>query len=189
MIKGLEPPTHIHTTHTHTHTHSVQSFFGLGQSAEIDIHLLEVEKRKKVDVKNEEGKKEKLPLYFDGETVSGKVSHSTPCTPLHPPLLAHTHSLLIPTISHLLTPRTPFLLPTPSTLPSSRPSPSSHPPFLPPLPSSQVQINLKGKKLEHHGIRVEFIGQIEMFYDRGNHHDFLSLVRQLDPPGGALCHN
>ena len=22
-----------------------------------------------------------------------------------------------------------------------------------------------------------------MFYDRGNHHDFLSLVRQLDPPG------
>lgn len=51
------------------------------------------------------------------------------------------------------------------------------PPFL------QVQINLKGKKLEHHGIRVEFVGQIEMFYDRGNHHDFLSLVRQLDPPG------
>ena len=23
----------------------------------------------------------------------------------------------------------------------------------------------------------------EMFYDRGNHHDFLSLVRQLSPPG------
>ena len=41
--------------------------------------------------------------------------------------------------------------------------------------------SLKGKKLEHHGIRVEFVGQIEMFYDRGNHHDFLSLVRQLDP--------
>ena len=37
--------------------------------------------------------------------------------------------------------------------------------------------------MEHHGIRVEFVGQIEMFYDRGNHHDFLSLVRQLDPPG------
>lgn len=46
-----------------------------------------------------------------------------------------------------------------------------------------MQINIKGKKLEHHGIRVEFVGQIEMFYDRGNHHDFLSLVRQLDPPG------
>lgn len=47
----------------------------------------------------------------------------------------------------------------------------------------QVTVALKGKKLEHHGIRVEFVGQIEMFYDRGNHHDFLSLVRQLDPPG------
>ena len=26
-----------------------------------------------MDVKNEEGKKEKLPLYLDGESVSGKV--------------------------------------------------------------------------------------------------------------------
>lgn len=94
------------------------SFFGLGQSAEITIELDDVEKRKKVDVKNEDGKKEKLPLYLDGETVTGTVS-----------------------------------------------------------------VALKGKKLEHHGIRVEFVGQIEMFYDRGNHHDFLSLVRQLDPPG------
>ena len=50
-------------------------------------------------------------------------------------------------------------------------------------PPPQVEVKLKGKKLEHHGIRVEFVGQIEMFYDRGNHHDFLSLVRQLDPPG------
>ena len=24
---------------------------------------------------------------------------------------------------------------------------------------------------------------LEMFYDRGNHHDFLSLVRQISPPG------
>ena len=46
-------------------------------------------------MKNEEGKKDKLPLYLDGETVSGRV-----------------------------------------------------------------QVNLKGKKLEHHGIRVEFVGQI-----------------------------
>jgi vacuolar protein sorting-associated protein 26 len=33
-----------------------------------------LDKRKKVDVKNEEGKKEKLPLYFDGESVAGTVS-------------------------------------------------------------------------------------------------------------------
>ena len=57
-----------------------------------------------------------------------------------------------------------------------------HPPTHP-SPPLQVHVALKGKKLEHHGIRVEFVGQIEMFYDRGNHHDFLSLVRQLDPPG------
>ena len=30
---------------------------------------------------------------------------------------------------------------------------------------------------------MEFIGQIELFYDRGNNHDFLSLVKQLEPPG------
>lgn len=28
----------------------------------------------------------------------------------------------------------------------------------------QVHINLKGKKLEHHGIRVEFVGQIGMLH-------------------------
>ena len=33
-----------------------------------------MDKRKKVDVKNEEGKKEKLPLYLDGESVTGTVS-------------------------------------------------------------------------------------------------------------------
>lgn len=92
--------------------------FLFGQSAEISIELDDEDKKKKVDVKNEEGKKEKLPLYLDGESVSGKV-----------------------------------------------------------------HIKLKGKSLEHKGIRVEFVGQIEMFYDRGNHHDFLSLVRQLQPPG------
>ena len=63
------------------------------------------------------------------------------------------------------------------------------PPPLPPPTTTrtiQVHVALKGKKLEHQGIRVEFVGQIEMFYDRGNHHDFLSLVRQLDPPGLIL---
>ena len=49
-----------------------QSFL-FGQSAEVAIELDGEDKRKKVDVKNEEGKKEKLALYFDGESVSGKV--------------------------------------------------------------------------------------------------------------------
>lgn len=46
----------------------------MGSGADISFTLDDVEKRKKVDVKNEEGKKEKLPLFFDGESVSGTVS-------------------------------------------------------------------------------------------------------------------
>ena len=54
-----------------------QSFFGFGQSAEVEIELANSENRKQVDVKNEDGKKEKLFLYYDGETVAGKVRPST----------------------------------------------------------------------------------------------------------------
>lgn len=96
------------------------SFFGFGQSAEVEIQLSNSANRKQVDVKNEDGKKEKLFLYYDGETVSGKVN---------------------------------------------------------------VNLKVPGKKLEHHGIKIEFVGQIELFYDRGNHHEFTSLVRDLARPG------
>jgi len=40
-----------------------------------------------------------------------------------------------------------------------------------------------GKKIEHKGIKVELIGQIEVVYDRGNHHDFLLLSHELSQPG------
>lgn len=96
------------------------SFFGFGQSADIEIELANAESRKQVDVKNEDGKKERLFLYYDGESVSGKVV---------------------------------------------------------------VNLKIPGKKLEHHGIKIEFVGQIELFYDRGNHHEFTSLVRDLARPG------
>lgn len=59
------------------------------------------DKRKQVEVKNEDGKREKLFLYFDGETVSGKV-HVVPKIP--------------------------------------------------------------GKKLDHNGIKIEFLGQIGNLY-------------------------
>ena len=49
-----------------------QSFFGFGQSAEIEIVLHDAD-RKRVDVKKEDGSKNKLLLYYDGEAVSGKV--------------------------------------------------------------------------------------------------------------------
>lgn len=96
------------------------SFFGFGQSADIEIELANSASRKQVDVKNEDGKKERLFLYYDGESVSGKVI---------------------------------------------------------------VNLKVPGKKLEHHGIKIEFVGQIELFYDRGNHHEFTSLVRDLARPG------
>ena len=57
-----------------------------------------------------------------------------------------------------------------------------------------------GKKIAHDGIKVEFVGSIgasvcrqfsnyvspipvELFYDRGHHHEFLSLSQELAAPG------
>ncbi|MGH0146153.1 UNVERIFIED_CONTAM: hypothetical protein FKN15_055310 [Acipenser sinensis] len=96
------------------------SFFSFGQSAEIDIVLNDAETRKKVEHKAEDGKKDKYFLFYDGETVSGKVN---------------------------------------------------------------VTLKNAGKRLEHQGIKIEFIGQIELYYDRGNHHEFVSLVKDLARPG------
>ena len=52
----------------------------------------------------------------------------------------------------------------------------------------QVNVNLKkaGSRLEHQGIKIEFVGQIELYYDRGNHHEFTSLVKELARPGEML---
>ncbi|KAG4130996.1 hypothetical protein ERO13_A09G186000v2 [Gossypium hirsutum] len=41
----------------------------------------------------------------------------------------------------------------------------------------------QGKRIEHNGVKVELLGQIEMYLDRGNFYDFTSLVRELDVPG------
>lgn len=54
---------------------SFQSFFGFGQTADIAIELDGSDKRKQVEVKNEDGKREKLFLYYDGETIAGKVKN------------------------------------------------------------------------------------------------------------------
>uniref|UniRef100_A0A671RHV2 Uncharacterized protein n=1 Tax=Sinocyclocheilus anshuiensis TaxID=1608454 RepID=A0A671RHV2_9TELE len=45
------------------------SFFGFGQTAEIDIVLNDAETRKKAEHKTEDGKKDKYFLFYDGETV------------------------------------------------------------------------------------------------------------------------
>ncbi|CDW55438.1 Protein MON2-like protein [Trichuris trichiura] len=40
--------------------------------------------------------------------------------------------------------------------------------------------------MDHSGIKIEFIGHIEVYYDRGNHMDFISLVKELAQPGELL---
>jgi len=40
-----------------------------------------------------------------------------------------------------------------------------------------------GKRIEHMGVKIELLGQIELYFDRGNFYDFTSLVRELDVPG------
>ncbi|XP_072978184.1 vacuolar protein sorting-associated protein 26A-like [Typha angustifolia] len=42
---------------------------------------------------------------------------------------------------------------------------------------------IQGKKVEHTGVKIELLGQIELYFDRGNFYDFTSLVRELDVPG------
>ncbi|KAJ5380261.1 Vacuolar protein sorting-associated protein 26 [Penicillium cataractarum] len=89
---------------------------------DIDVVLEDLDERQTVDVKLDKGRRERVPLYMDGESVKGAVT--------------------------------------------IRPK--------------------DGKRLEHTGIKVQFIGSIEMFYDRGNHYEFLSLVQELAAPGELL---
>lgn len=47
---------------------------GLGQSAVIEIKFEDEDNRRTADVKTDDGKKEKYLLYYDGESVIGKVN-------------------------------------------------------------------------------------------------------------------
>jgi len=50
-----------------------------------------------------------------------------------------------------------------------------------------AQISVKpGKKVEHQGIRVELIGQVDMLYDKSQSYDFFHIARDLEPPGMLL---
>ena len=89
------------------------------------------------EVKDENGRKERFYLYYDGESVAGKVNVT-----LH----RKTGSLATPDWDVL------------------------------------ADLEMSGK-IEHHGIKIEFVGQIELYYDRGNHYEFLSLVKELARPG------
>lgn len=48
----------------------------------------------------------------------------------------------------------------------------------------KVLINIKpGRSMEHLGIKIEFVGAIDIFTDRGLSTEFINLVRELAPPG------
>ena len=48
----------------------------------------------------------------------------------------------------------------------------------------KVLINIKpGRNMEHLGIKIEFVGAIDIFTDRGLSTEFINLVRELAPPG------
>lgn len=50
--------------------------------------------------------------------------------------------------------------------------------------SGEVSIApVPGKRIEHMGVKIELLGQIELYFDRGNFYDFTSLVRELEIPG------
>ena len=55
---------------------NLQSFFGIsfGGGAEIDIILDDADTRKMAEIKDENGRKERFFLFYDGESVTGKVS-------------------------------------------------------------------------------------------------------------------
>ncbi|EGP91688.1 unnamed protein product [Zymoseptoria tritici ST99CH_1A5] len=95
------------------------SLFSFSTPLDIDIVLDNGDDRPTVDVKLDKNRREKCPLYLDGETLKGAVT--------------------------------------------IRPK--------------------DGKRLEHTGIKVQFVGTIEMFFDRGTHHEFLSLQTELAAPG------
>ena len=50
-----------------------QSFLGFGQNAEVEIILHDQDTRRTAEIKTEDGRRERCYLYYDGETVSGKV--------------------------------------------------------------------------------------------------------------------
>lgn len=54
----------------------LQSFLGglFGPVCEIDVLLNDAENRKTAELKTEDGKVEKHYLFYDGESVSGKVN-------------------------------------------------------------------------------------------------------------------
>lgn len=95
------------------------SWLGFQPTIDVEVRLEGEDERKSVEVRVDKEKKERCPVYLDGEGVNG-----------------------------------------------------------------QVVIRVReGKGVKHEGVKVEFVGSIELFYDRGNHFEFHTLSQELASPG------
>lgn len=94
-----------------------QSLFGISKSpVDVDVVFHNEEQRKQADIKVEKNRRQRYPIYADGETVSGKVNYTCTCVKIN---------------VHM------------------------------PTCGNQVIVKLRdGKRIDHQGIRVNFIGSI-----------------------------
>ncbi|KAG0030211.1 hypothetical protein BGZ82_007520 [Podila clonocystis] len=53
---------------------NMSSLFGLSTPVDIDIRFNGQEQRKQIEAKVDKDRRDKFPLYFDGETVAGKIN-------------------------------------------------------------------------------------------------------------------
>lgn len=56
------------------------SFFSFSSPLDVDVRLDNEDERQQVEVKQDKDRKDKCPVYFDGESIRGQVStslHST----------------------------------------------------------------------------------------------------------------
>jgi len=135
----------------------MMSSFFFSTPVDIDIILDGSDERETVDVKLDKGRREKVPLYMDGESVKGAVT----VRPKDGKRLEHTGIKVqfIGTIGMgLVCPAAPIIL---FTLAES-------------LSKDRLSID---EHWANDGVLPE------MFFDRGNHYEFLSLVQELAAPG------
>ncbi|PNP59499.1 hypothetical protein THARTR1_00989 [Trichoderma harzianum] len=136
---------------------------------DIDIVLDDPDDRTMVDVKLDKNRREKAPLYMDGESVKGAVT----VRPKDGKRLEHT-GIKVQFIGTIGT-QLDYYDQNPGRSSSSS---SSSPSSLAGLPwtAPAIRLGLQRRRLLTDGL-------VEMFFDRGNHYEFLSLNQELAAPG------
>jgi hypothetical protein len=144
---------------------------------DIDIVLDDPDDRTMVDVKLDKNRREKAPLYMDGESVKGAVT----VRPKDGKRLEHT-GIKVQFIGTIGTQLDHYDQQQSSIFRSRRSSSSSSfasgalglltPQWI--LPTIRLGLQQRQQVTD---------GLVEMFFDRGNHYEFLSLNQELAAPG------